>query len=126
MSPVFMFIFLFISLEEVCRHAFVITSQKRSPNKAISFALRALSAVVLSYLDPRPMWAVLPAMAVLDWWFHDYLLGLLIWSGKQPIWHLNSTGFFDELQNKYPNAGVWFVWKTIAMIGLVGAYFVNF
>ena len=90
----------------------------------VSFLARAAVAVCLAWFDELPLSITLPTYAIVDWCFHDYVLNLLC--GTSPIWYLNDTGSFDRFQRNYPNMFVWFAWKVILFIGLVGAYFFNF
>jgi hypothetical protein len=90
----------------------------------VSFLARAVVALCLAWLDELPITITLPTFAIVNWCIHDYVLNLL--RGIKPIWYLNETGPIDRFQRNYPNMFVWFVWKVILMIGLVGAYFFNF
>jgi hypothetical protein len=117
-------VWMVLSLLEVVRHWYIIKRKKKSPNKLVSFLARAAVAICLAWFDELPLSITLPTYAIVDWCFHDYVLNLLC--GTSPIWYLNDTGSFDRFQRNYPNMFVWFAWKVIFFIGLVGAYFFNF
>jgi hypothetical protein len=59
---------------------------------------------------------------VITFWFL-FDTGLNIMRGRA-LYYLGSS-FLDKLQKNYPNEFVWFVFKAIAFIGLVGAYYFN-
>lgn len=117
--------FSILSFAEVIRHWYIINRLHRSPNKAISFTLRFAAGCVFA-LSPQgdiPFGVVAGSYLIVDWYIHDYVLNLL--RGVRPIWYLNSKGPIDRIQNNYPNAFVWFVWKTILLIGFLGMYYIN-
>lgn len=119
-------IFVVFSLAEVGRHLYIRKINKRSPNKVLSFVLRSVVGglfILLEFWAGYPLEYAIPTYIITNWWIHDYLQNILI--GKKPVWYLNSIGPIDQFQNKYPNAYVWFIFKTIALIGLVGMYYFN-
>ena len=89
---------------------------------AIRWCIRASVAVILIYLDQSwPFWQLLATYGIAFWFLFDTGLNVL---RNEKVWYLGSN-FLDKLQKKYPNEFVWFVWKGIAFIGLVGAYYLN-
>lgn len=119
-------IFAILSLIETTRHWYVIEKLKRSPNKLISFVARFCAGVCFFISDTGsdiPIEVLALAYLITDWWIHDYVLNLL--RGVKPIWYLNSTGLIDILQNNYPSAFGWFIWKTIMFVGALGMYYLN-
>lgn len=116
-------LFIIFSVLEVVRHWYVIEELHESPNKAFSFLVRASLAIVMSWYDTIPFYVALPTYGIVDWWLHDYLLNFL--RGVKPIWYLNGTGPIDIFQNNNPHPYVWFLWKTTALIGFLGMYYIN-
>lgn len=119
-------VFIIFSIVEVCRHVYLRKVKKRSPNKLLSFIIRsgaALAFVYIEHCQGFALYYMLPVYTITNWWIHDYLQNMMM--RKRPIWYLNSTGPIDTFQNKYPNAYVWFFFKTIALIGLVGMYYLS-
>lgn len=113
------------AIAEMARHCYVRKKKKRSPNKAFSLSLRTAVALgLLFFLETRPMLDAGLTYLFVGWWIHDYPQNLIM--GVRPIYYLNDTGPIDRFQNKYPDAFVWFCWKTILMVGLVGAYYFNY
>lgn len=116
-------IFILFSLAEAARHWYVIEKQQRSPNKTFSFIMRWVVSWGILWFDPLPKWITIPTYTIVDWYIHDYFLNLI--RKIKPIWYLNKTGPIDLFQRNYPNMVVWFVWKTILLIGLLGSYLFN-
>lgn len=116
-------IFILLSLAEAVRHWYLIERKHISPNKIFSFILRWVLSAIVIYFDPLPKWVTIPTYTIVDWYIHDYFLNTI--RKVSPVWLLNNTGPVDIFQRNYPNMFVWFVWKTLALVGLVGGYFFN-
>ena len=115
-------IFIVLSVTEVVRHWYIINHLHRSPNKVLSFLLRAGVALMflLAPSEQVPIYISGFTYLITDWYIHDYVLNLI--RGVKPVWYLNSTGPFDKFQNAHPNALTWFVMKTIMLIIFVNLY----
>ena len=117
-------IFIILSLLEALRHFYVVEYLHRSPNKRLSFVLRFLGAAVFLYLDDSwPKYQLSLTYTVVDWVIHDYVLNLM--RGVKPLWYLNSTGPIDRFQRNYGGVQAWFIWKLLAVLGLVSMYYFN-
>lgn len=116
-------IFILLSVLEAVRHWYIIEKQHKSPNKTISFIGRWLVSWIVILFDSQPMYVTILTYTIADWYIHDYFLNFI--RGVKPIWYLNTTGPIDKFQRAYPNMFVWFIWKTILLVGLLGGYFFN-
>lgn len=119
-------LWLVVVLLEACRHVYLIKKKHISPNKVISFTVRALIAVALMvweyFLGLRPLEVVVLAYVFAGWFLHDVILSTALY-GKP--WKLNNTGPIDRFQNAAGGATTWFVFKAIGCLTLVAMYFIK-
>ena len=86
----------------------------------VRWYIRAITAAIFMYFDHNwPLYILIPTYSISFWFLFDTTLNIL--RGKN-LWYLGSN-WLDKLQKKYPNEFVWFWFKGIAFIGLIGAYY---
>lgn len=122
-------LYALISGLEAVRHAYVIEELKKTPNKLWSWIGRSILGSIFVLIDNTPKEVTVPLYSIVDWWIHDYGLNLFRnWLDpvqKLKIWELGD-GLFDSFQKKLENEQVLFVMKTLALIGLILVYYVNY
>jgi hypothetical protein len=116
-------LYLFLEIIEAARHTYLIQVKKRSPNKLLSWCLRAAVAIPILYWEPRCWWQAGIIYGFAGWFTHDYLLNFF--RGVKPIWYLNDTGWIDKLQNAGPGPAISMILKGIAAGSCVAAYLFN-
>ena len=119
MKPIL--VWFVIEILKVVRHWYLIEKKHVSPNKVISFVIRAVLLLVIISHDDYTNFVTWGAYIFGGWFIHDYLLNIL--RGVRPIFYLNSTGAIDKLQAANPYVAFWF--KAIFVLIFVGAYFFN-
>jgi len=117
-------IFTVLSLLEALRHFYVIEYLHRIPNKRLSFVGRFILGCIFLYLDESwPKYQLSATYTMVDWVIHDYVLNLF--RGVKPVWLLNHSGPIDKFQWVHGGPQVWFIWKMLAVVGLVAMYYFN-
>lgn len=112
--------FIFIILQ-LAWHYTVIEVFERVPNHGCHLAIRVVVAIVIMIMSQELSWINILTYGIAFWLPFDSILNLL--RGKK-IWYLGETPI-DKFQKEHPNEQVWFWFKTIAFLGLVGAYYLN-
>lgn len=114
-------VYLVFILLQVVWHWVLIEKMNKVPNHTFHALLRFVVAVVIIAMYQEYTWINTLTYGITFWFVFDTLLN--VFRRKNPI-YLSDRGI-DALEKKLYGEYVSFVWKGIAAIGLIGAYYFN-
>jgi len=115
--------FVFIALQ-LAWHYVVIEVFDKSPNHSVHFWIRIAAAITITAMYHELTLINLATYGIAFWFAFDTLLNIL---RGLSVLHLGDSPI-DKFQKTHPTEGgefIWFCFKGIAFLGLVGIYYFN-